>query len=194
MSLIGITGGIAAGKSTVTHYLRQKGYVVIDADALVHQWQQKGGILYQAIVQAFGNDLLDTDGQLDRKALSNLVFSDPVEKQRLSSLQDQVIRDQLAMERDRSLRQESVVFMDIPLLFELSYEEWFDQIWLVMAADETRLKRLMERNHLTKEEAASRMAAQLPQEEKRKRAHRLIDNGGDRAQTYKQVDHLLSEL
>lgn len=192
--VIGITGGIASGKSTVTTYLRKLGYQVIDADQIVHQLQQRGGKLYQVLVEEFGTTILAKDGELDREQLGRLVFEKEEVRTRLSQLQDQIIRQTLLAERDRLAEHEEVIFMDIPLLFELGYEEVVSEVWLLVLAPGLQLERLMERNQLDQEVAQQRIDAQMPLEEKKKRTPYQIDNGGQRLATYAQVDQLLQRI
>lgn len=189
--IIGITGGIASGKSTVTEFLRQQGYQVIDADQVVHELQEPGGRLYQALLSAFGSAILQEDGRLDRPKLGAMLFGNPELLAQSSQLQNEIIREELARRRDLLAETEAVFFIDVPLLFELQYEDWFDQIWLVDVAEETQLSRLMARNALSLEEAEKRITAQLSLQEKRKRADVLIENNGSVEETLAQVDQLL---
>ena len=192
--VIGITGGIATGKSTVTNYIRSKGYPVIDADNLVHELQAKGGPLYMVLVAQLGQDILAPSGELDRKRLSERFFSDNQLRQELSGLQNDIIRRELLLRRDGLLARHDVIFMDIPLLFELDYQKEVDCVWLVSLDAERQLNRLKERNGYTTEQAKRRIAAQLSLERKKKLAHVIIDNSGALAETYQQLDRLLDEL
>ena len=189
--IIGITGGIASGKSTVTEFLRQQGYQVIDADQVVHDLQEPGERLYQALLSTFGTAILQEDGRLDRPKLGAMIFGNPEVLAQSSQLQNEIIREELAHRRDLLAETEAVFFMDLPLLFELQYEDWFDQIWLVDVTEETQLSRLMARNALSQEEAEKRIAAQLSLQEKRKRADVLIENNGSVEETLAQVAQLL---
>lgn len=191
--IIGITGGIASGKSTVTNYLRQKGYQVIDADQVVHELQAKGGKLYQALVSWLGSAILNEAGELDRPKLSQLIFSSQENLAKSSRLQNDIIRQELANRRDQLAKIEETFFMDIPLLFEQDYADWFDKVWLVDVSKGTQLERLMARNNLSKEEAQQRIAAQLSLAEKRQRAEIVIDNNGALSDTLKQVQALLDK-
>ncbi|MEQ9763133.1 dephospho-CoA kinase [Streptococcus sp. ZJ151] len=191
---IGITGGIASGKSTVTRYIREKGFEVIDADAVVHELQTKGGKLYQVLLDFYGSKILAPDGELDRQALSEQFFSDGKVRSEVSSLQDTIIRQELLARRDALLKKNGLVFMDIPLLFELDYQSQLNQVWLVYLDPAQQLQRLMQRNGYTREQAKQRMAAQLSLEEKKKRSDRVIDNSGPLEVTYAQVDRLLKEV
>lgn len=192
--IIGITGGIASGKSTVTEFLRQQGYQVIDADQVVHELQEPGGRLYQALLSTFGSSILQEDGRLDRPKLGAMIFGNPQLLEQSSQIQNQIIREELAGRRDLLAETEDIFFMDLPLLFELQYEDWFDQIWLVDVTEETQLSRLMSRNALSQEEAEKRIAAQLSLREKRKRADVLIDNNGSLEETRQQIRNALQKL
>ena len=192
--IIGITGGIASGKSTVTEFLRQQDYKVIDADQVVHELQEPGGQLYQALLSAFGPAILQEDGRLDRPKLGAMIFGNPQLLGQSSQIQNQIIREELASRRDLLAETEEFFFMDIPLLFELDYETWFDQIWLVDVTEETQLSRLMNRNALSQEEAEKRITAQLSLNEKRNRVNLIIDNNGLQEGTYQQLRDAIQKL
>lgn len=192
--MIGITGGIASGKSTVSVFLREKGYVVIDADEVVRSLQQKGRPLYQALVAAFGQEILTADGQLDRPKLSQLLFSDKDLLDQSAQVQNTIIREELAKQRQDFMETESLLFMEIPLLFELGYEDWCAEVWLVAVDEAIQIQRLVSRNGYTQEEARQRLVAQLPLAEKKAKAHRVIDNQGSLEATQKQVEGFLAEL
>lgn len=192
--MIGITGGIASGKSTVVAMIKEAGYQVIDADQVVHQLQEKGGRLYEALKQAFGNEILKEAGDLNRKKLSEMVFSNPSHMATSSAIQNQIIKEELAAERDQLAQSQTVIFMDIPLLIELGYQDWFDAIWLVYADAQTQLRRLMARNHLREVDAKKRLSSQLSIEEKRPHASLVIDNSGDMETLRKQVHKALEQL
>ena len=192
--IIGLTGGIASGKSTVTSYLREKGYPVIDADRVVHDLQAPGGALYRVLVEHFGREILDKSGVLDRAVLGQRIFSNPSERDWSNRVQGQLIREALADARDRQAAQSDLFFMDIPLLIEQGYEEWFEAVWLVAVSKETQLKRLMERNHLSEVEAQERIVSQMPLEAKRSHADLVLDNNGDLADLYVQLNEALEQL
>ncbi|HFI0255894.1 TPA: dephospho-CoA kinase [Streptococcus suis] len=192
--VIGLTGGIASGKSTVTAFLRNHGYPVIDADAVVHELQAKGGKLYQILLEEFGEEILSVDGNLDRAKLGQAVFADSSLRVRLSDLQDKIIKEELLTRRDVLKQTEQVVFMDIPLLYEADYSGEVDEVWLVYVDRAQQLDRLIKRNGLSVQDAENRLAAQLPLEEKRAKAQVVIDNGGAVEVTLAQVAQLLEEL
>ena len=189
--IIGITGGIASGKSTVTNFLRQKGFQVVDADAVVHQLQKPGGRLYQVLVQHFGQEILLKNGELNRPLLASLIFSNPEEQEWSKQTQGEIIREELAALRDQLAQTEAIFFMDIPLLFEQDYASWFDETWLVYVDRKVQVERLMKRDQLSKDEAESRLAAQWSLEKKKHMASHILDNNGNRDQLLTQVISLL---
>lgn len=189
--IIGITGGIASGKSTVTNFLRQKGFQVVDADAVVHQLQRPGGRLYQVLVQHFGQEVVLENGELNRPLLASLIFSDPEEREWSKRIQGEVICEELATLRDQLTQTETIFFMDIPLLFEQDYSAWFDETWLVYVDRDVQVERFMKRDHLSKEVAESRLASQWSLEEKKKFSSHILDNNGSRDQLVSQVVKLL---
>lgn len=192
--IIGITGGIASGKSTVVAEIRKHGYQVIDADQVVHELQAKGGKLYQALCNWLGSEILQENGELDRKKLGQLIFSSKDMLEKSSHLQNGIIREELARRRDELAKTQDVFFMDIPLLIEHDYMEWFDDIWLVHLDEKTQLERLVMRNHFSKEEAKKRMASQMSTEAKKPYADKLLDNSGDLTELKAQINQLLQEL
>ncbi|MCO4532797.1 dephospho-CoA kinase [Streptococcus infantarius subsp. infantarius] len=192
--IIGITGGIASGKSTVVAEIRKHGYQVIDADQVVHELQAKGGKLYQALCNWLGTDILQENGELDRKKLGQLIFSSKDMLEKSSRLQNGIIREELARRRDELAKTQKVFFMDIPLLIEHDYMEWFDDIWLVHLDEKTQLERLVMRNHFSKEEAKKRMTSQMSTEAKKPYADKLLDNSGDLTELKAQINQLLQEL
>ena len=192
--IIGITGGIASGKSTVVDEVRKHGYQVIDADQVVHELQAKGGKLYQALLDWLGDGILKSDGELDRQKLGQMIFASKEMLAKSSQIQNGIIRQELARRRDELAKSQEVFFMDIPLLIERDYVDWFDDIWLVFVDEKTQLERLVLRNHLTREEAQKRIASQMSTEAKKTFADKLLDNSGDIATLKKKVAELLAEL
>ena len=192
--IIGITGGIASGKSTVTEFLRQKGFQVIDADAVVHQLQKPSGRLYQVLVEHFGEKILLENGELNRPLLASLIFSNPEEQEWSKSTQGEIIREELAALRNQFAQTEALFFMDIPLLFEQNYAAWFDETWLVYVNRDVQLERLMKRDQISKEAAESRLNSQWPLERKISLASHSLDNNGNQEQLIAQVVQLLEEM
>ena len=189
--IIGITGGISSGKSTVTNFLRQRGFQVVDADALVHQLQAPGGRLYNILVEHFGNQVVLKNGQLNRPLLASLIFSNPEEQEWSKETQGQVILEELATLKNQLAQTEAIFFMDIPLLFEQGYETWFDETWLVYVDRDTQIERLMKRDSLSIDAAEARLASQWPLDKKKKLATHIIDNSGNQDQLFDQLITLL---
>lgn len=192
--LIGLTGGIASGKSTVVEMIRQASYPVIDADQVVHDLQRQGGRLYETLVTFFGQDIVLPSGELNRPYLSELIFANSDYRAASSRLQNAIIRQELKHLRDAYLAQYDLVFMDIPLLFELGYEAWFDQIWLVYVSQPIQLQRLMARGQYSDREARQRISSQMPLEDKLALATHVITNDGHLSATEAQVRELLTSL
>ena len=192
--IIGITGGIASGKSTVTEFLRQKGFQVVDADAVVHQLQKPGGRLYQVLVEHFGEKILLENAELNRTLLASLIFSNPEEQEWSKRTQGEIIREELAALRNQLAQTEALFFMDIPLLFEQNYASWFDETWLVYVNRDVQLERLMKRDQISKEAAESRLNSQWPLERKISLASHSLDNNGNQEQLIAQVVQLLDEM
>ena len=192
--IIGITGGIASGKSTVTNFLRHKGFEVVDADALVHQLQKPGGRLYQVLVKHFGEKILLENGELNRHLLASLIFSNPEEQEWSKRTQGEIIREELAALRNQLTQTEALFFMDIPLLFEQNYDSWFDETWLVYVNRDVQLERLMKRDQISREAAESRLNSQWPLERKISLASHSLDNNGNQEQLIAQVVQLFEEI
>ena len=192
--IIGITGGIASGKSTVTEFLKQKGFQVVDADAVVHQLQKPSGRLYQVLVEHFGEKILLENGELNRPLLASLIFSNPEEQEWSKRTQGEIIREELAALRNQFAQTEALFFMDIPLLFEQNYDSWFDETWLVYVNRDVQLERLMKRDQISREAAESRLNSQWPLERKISLASHSLDNNGNQEQLIAQVVQLFEEM
>ena len=192
MRVIGITGSIACGKSTVSAELIRRGYPVIDGDALARELTGPGGSAMAAIRSAFGDRYMLPDGSLNRKEMGRLVFSDPVARERL----DQVMAPYLlalTFERIESARSsgEKLCFLDMPLLYEKGYDQYCDSVWCVWLPESLQLQRLMDRNGYSREEALSRMRAVMSSDEKANRSAVVIDNSGTVEETLLQVSGCL---
>ena len=192
--IIGLTGGIASGKSTVVEMIKDAGYKVIDADQLVHDLQAQGGRLYLALLDWLGEEILLPNGELNRPKLGQLIFSNEEMRHQSSEIQGTIIREELAAQRDYLAKKEDIFFMDIPLLIENGYQDWFDQIWLVAVSPEVQRQRLMKRNHLSPEEANLRIASQMSLKEKMPYASLIIDNNGSLDDLKEQVKSAINDL
>ena len=192
--IIGLTGGIASGKSTVVEMIKEVGYKVIDADQLVHDMQAKGGRLYRALHDWLGEDILLSDGELNRPKLGKLIFSSEEMRHQSAEIQGKIIREELAVKRDCLVKEEDVFFMDIPLLIENGYQDWFDQIWLVAVSPEVQCQRLIKRNHLSVEEAKMRIDSQMSLAEKMPYASLVLDNNGSLDDLKEKVKSAINDL
>ncbi|MFZ2464907.1 MAG: dephospho-CoA kinase [Caldibacillus thermoamylovorans] len=195
MSLvIGITGSIATGKSTVSKMIKELGYTVVDADIVARVVVEPGEEAYQKIVEHFGEEILLANGEIDRKKLGDLVFQNKEKRLLLNSIVHPAVRNKMNEEKELAFRRgEKVVFLDIPLLYESNLTYMVDKVLVVYVDQPTQLERLMNRNHLTKEEALARITSQLSIEQKRERADAVIDNRGTIEQTKTQLLSILKD-
>ena len=195
MKVIGLTGGIGAGKSTDSDFLRQKGCRIIDADRIAHEITEIGSPVLSQIAEAFGAEMIRPDGSLDRKALAAAAFSDPKEKEKLEAITTarvvELIKGQL--ETLRAQDGAGLVFVDAPLLFEAGVDALTDQVWLVDADLQVRIARTMARDQAAREEVLRRIENQMPDEEKRARAQVIIDNSKGKDELYQRVEGLLKD-
>jgi dephospho-CoA kinase len=191
--VIGLTGNIATGKSTVLRYLAAKGVHVIDADQLTHQAMAPNGPAYAPIVAAFGDAIVRPDGTIDRPALGRVVFSDPAALARLEAIVHPAVFT-LAQAQVAATVAPVVVIEAIKLLEARSLVRLCDETWVVTAGEATQLRRLREERGMAEAEARKRMAAQSPQAEKVQQADRVIDNDGTPEQLYRQLDAIWAEL
>jgi dephospho-CoA kinase len=200
--VIGLTGGIGTGKSTVARMLAELGAVVIDSDAIVHELQAPGTPLLAAIVDAFGPDVLRPDGALDRAALGALVFADPEARARLNALVHPAVgRESLRRLEAARAAGAALVVLDIPLLFETRVRGTASRanlgseaVVVVYAPRELQIARQLERNGYDRAEAERRVDAQMSIEEKRSLADHVIDNSGSLDATRRQVRELYERL
>ena len=184
---LGITGGIATGKSTVVKYFQEYGFPVVDADVIAREVVKVGTPGLKAIAEEFGFELLQKDGTLDRKALGTIIFSNPEKRVRLNQLLSPFLRAEITEQIKEKKQQAKLVIVDIPLLYEGKYETDVDQVAVVYLPEKKQIERLMIRDKLTKEEAKKRIASQWSIEEKKERADIVFDNGKDQEWTRKQV-------
>lgn len=195
MVIIGLTGGIASGKSSVSRILADLGAVIIDADHTARQVVRPGEPAWHEIRRVFGAGVLKPDGQLDRAGLGAIVFADPKARRKLNDIVHPrvigQIEKEISRERDRGSR---VVIVDAPLLLETGMEGMVDQVWVVAVTEETQIQRLMARDGLNREEACQRIKSQMPLAEKLQKADRIIDNNGSPAETREQVLGLWTTL
>lgn len=192
--VLGLTGGIATGKSTVSRYFKQKGIPLVDADLGAREVMQPGHTAYQKTVEQFGEKVLKEDRTLDRKILGQIVFSDQEKLQKLNAIVQSDIFEWISSQKKRYVASGApLVVLDIPLLYEAGCEQLVDGVMVVWTDRDRQLHRLMRRDDLSKEEATSRIASQASMDEKMERADVLIDNNGPVERTLKQVESWLLE-
>jgi dephospho-CoA kinase len=191
--IIGLTGNIATGKSTVLQYLAGKGAYVLDADKLAHESMAMGTHTYWAIVDAFGQGILQLDGTIDRKALGKIVFTDPDALARLEAIVHPAVFD-LARQELVTVDANVIVLEAIKLLEAGHLVTLCDEVWVVTSSPETQLRRLRETRGMDEAEARRRMAAQSSQAEKIARADRVINNDDDLAAVSAQLDQIWQEI
>lgn len=185
---IGLTGSVATGKSTVSNMIQQAGIPLVDADIAARKVVEPGTEGLKEIVAYFGEEILLADGTLNRAKLGEIIFKDKEKREKLNEITHPRVKDYMLEARERFFRAgEELVFFDIPLLFESHLESLVDQIVVVWTTPETELKRLMERNNLTKEDALRRIESQMGIDEKARKADFVIDNNESLEKTQKQV-------
>lgn len=197
--IIGLTGGIATGKSTVSNLLIEKGYKLIDADKIAREVVEIDKPAYLKIVEEFGESILLEDKTIDRKALGNIIFNDNFFREKLNQITHPHIFKTIKLNIHKLCKEESIIFLDIPLLFEQfdllkEYDIRFNEIVLVYVDEKTQIERLVNRDFISKEQAINKIRSQMPIVEKRSRSSKTIDNTGDIENLKKQVDILLLEL
>ncbi|PQD94665.1 dephospho-CoA kinase [Pradoshia eiseniae] len=193
--IIGLTGGIASGKSTVSNWLISQGYPVVDADVAARKVVEPGMPALREITEAFGRDILLEDGTLNRKKLGAIIFSDDEKRQTLNAIVHPAVREWMRQETERAfLEGTSIVIMDIPLLFESKLTHMVEETILVYVSMETQLKRLMDRDGYSEADALARIRAQMPIDDKRKLADYIIDNNGPVSETIEQVKEIMKQF
>lgn len=187
--ILGLTGGIATGKSTVSRYFSDKGYAVVDADVVARRVVEPGTEGLANIVVHFGTEIIQTDGTLNREKLGAMIFSDAEKRETLNNLLSAQIRRTIMADTATLVNaNQPLIVLDIPLLYEAGYETHCDAVMVVYTTEAVQLERLMARNNLTEEEALNRIASQEPIETKKDRADIVIDNNGPLNHTYEQVE------
>lgn len=190
--IIGLTGGIACGKSTVSSYIRKKGFPVIDADQIARKVVEPGSVGLAQIRETFGTIYIRPDGALNREMLGKKVFAEPEALKKLNSITGPLILAELKKELNTSA---SVIFLDAALLLEdAQYRSLVDEVWVVSLKPETQLERLINRNGYGFRQANNRIASQMSDSERVKQADAVIDNNGTMEETLRQVDALLADL
>ncbi|WP_163101264.1 dephospho-CoA kinase [Peribacillus alkalitolerans] len=192
--VIGLTGGIASGKSTVSDMIRKLGFVVVDADIAAKTVVQPGQPALSLIVETFGEDILNESGELDRPKLGSIVFQDEEKRLQLNSIVHPAVRKFMKDEQESAfLKGEKVVFLDIPLLFESNLTFMVEKILLVYVDKNMQLARLMKRNGFSEKEALDRISSQWPLKEKIEHSDAVINNNGTIEETKGQLLSILRQ-
>ncbi|MBT2681926.1 dephospho-CoA kinase [Bacillus sp. ISL-35] len=190
--IIGLTGGIASGKSTVSAMFTELGITVIDADIEARLAVEPGEKAYNDIVSHFGTEVLEEDGSINRPALGSIIFNNEEKRLQLNSIVHPAVRERMAMKRQQAeAANEKAVVLDIPLLFESKLTGMVEKIIVVYVDEKTQLERLMERNGFSEDEALSRIKSQMPLKDKVNLADEVIDNTGTIEQSRQQLIKVL---
>ncbi|MDN5830441.1 MAG: dephospho-CoA kinase [Tetragenococcus halophilus] len=174
--ILGITGSIATGKSTVVNIFKQYGFSVVDADIIAREVVEPNTAGLKKVVETFGSSVLCSDGSLNRKQLGQIIFSDTKKRQALNALLAPFLQEAIIEQIKRASAAASLVIADIPLLYEAGYDKYMDQVAVVYIPEDLQVQRLMKRDRITKKEAQKKVASQLSIEEKKKRADIIFDN------------------
>lgn len=194
MKIIGITGGIGSGKTTVSDYLKEKGYRVIDADKISHEIMKPGTDLVKKLGEEFGWDIINEKGVLNRRELGNRAFSSKEGKALLEKITHKEIIKRLGEEIYKAdLEGLDIIFLDVVLLFEVGLDKMCTETWFVDASEEARLARVIGRDGFIPEEIRRRMRSQMPSEEQQKMATHILSNEGTVEELYNQIDGLLQK-
>ncbi|MDW0112893.1 dephospho-CoA kinase [Sporosarcina saromensis] len=192
--IIGLTGSIATGKSTVATMLKNKGYALVDADEIARQVVEPGRPVLSEITEVFGQEVLKADGSLDRERLGHRIFTNEEERKKLNAIMHPAVRKEMLRQKDEWLLNGArTVIMDIPLLFESKLQSFVEKVLVVSVSPSIQRARLMERNHLTEEEADARIRSQMPIAEKEELADAVIFNNGTREETEVQLTSILQQ-
>jgi dephospho-CoA kinase len=191
MTIVGLTGGIASGKTTVRKMFEKLGAYTLDADELSHKTLHQKDV-YQRLLEHFGNGILDKDKKIDRKRLGKIVINNKKELKFLESVVHPKIAEMrnAFIENVKKKDKDAVIIYDVPLLYEKKMKNMFDKIIMVYVDRKTQIKRIMERNKISEEGAEKRLKLQMDMEEKKKKAQIIIDNGGTLDNTFKQVKNI----
>jgi len=195
MKIIGITGGIGSGKSTVTEFLKGKGYHVVDADMIARKIVEPGTEVLSKLVSHFGDAILLTDGSLNRPKLAELAFVNPAQKEILDIITHGAILDTITtqIEKVRTELNPTLIFVDAALLVETGLYKKMDEVWLVTAHEALRIQRVVARDRLDAEKVKQRIRAQMTDEQKARHSFRIINNSGTIEELYDNLEKILRD-
>ena len=195
MEIIGLTGGIGTGKSTVSNFLREQNFAIVDADLISREVVEPGKPLLKELEEAFGSEIINEDGSLNRKGLAAIVFNDVEQRKLMDSIMHKEILAEMrrCMESYQEQGTHQGIIIDAPLLFEIGLEKWCGQVWLVTADMDIRIQRVCARDNAVPEEVEARIRNQMSDDEKRKLSDEILDNSGTLESLHKQITELLEE-
>ncbi len=195
MEIIGLTGGIGTGKSTVSNFLREQNFAIVDADLISREVVEPGKPLLKELEEAFGSEIINEDGSLNRKGLAAIVFNDVEQRKLMDSIMHKEILAEMrrCMESYQEQGTHQGIIIDAPLLFEIGLEKWCGQVWLVTADMDIRIQRVCARDNAVPEEVEARIRNQMSDDEKRKLSDEILDNSGTLESLHKQITELLTE-
>lgn len=191
--VIGLTGGIATGKSTVSKLLSEYGFKIIDADIASRKAVEKGSTALEQIKETFGDEAITSDGEMNRQYIGELVFNHPEKRLELNKIIHPIVRTIMEQEKQQYLQQGYDVIMDIPLLFENDLQDTVDEVWLVYTSESVQIERLMKRNNLDLDQAKARVYSQISIDKKSRMADYVIDNLGSKSELETLLKQLLIE-
>lgn len=192
---LGLTGGIASGKSTADEFFKKKKIPIIDSDLIAHKIMEIGQNGYKAVVDYFGTDILNDDQTINRRKLGGIVFNDKAKLKKLNELTHPLVHQEIKQQMARyRANQKKLVVIDVPLLFESGFESLCNGVLVISITPELQIERLMKRNNFTKKEAIARINNQMPLSEKEKRATYVVANTGTIDDLEKKLSDLLQEI
>ena len=195
MLIIGLTGGIGSGKSTVSEYLsKNMGLTIIDADQIARDVTRPGQETLLKLREAFGSEIINDDGTLDRRKLAGIAFQSDEKKKLLEKITHSAIREEINCRlRTSAAKHENAVVLDVPLLMESGIDGLCDTVWVVTTVKDVRIERISARDGITKEEINARINAQISDRERFARADEIIDNSGDKEALYREIERLIKK-
>ena len=188
---IGITGGTGSGKTSVCKHLIDKGFQVIDSDKIARKILDEDSDAYNSVVSHFGKLILKSNGAIDRKKLGSIVFDSPKDLEFLQNIVTKKTVERVKDIMDTAVPEKKIIFLDAPILFEVGLDKYVDVVWMVLASRDQRIKRLSKRDGISDAEIEKRMAAQMPENEKKKLSDVLILNNGSLDELHLRIDELL---
>ena len=191
---IGLTGGIASGKSTVSRFLQSLGAKVVDADEIAHELMKPKQKLWQKVVGHFGEEILKAEQEIDRDKLGTIIFNNPQQREKLDQLTHPIIISEIKARVEKLEQSYEIVIAEIPLLIEVGMIDFFAEVWLVYLKRTVQIKRLMQRDDINREAAVQKIESQMSLDEKKEYADRIIVNNGSQEELEKQVQKLWRKI